>query len=50
MTVSPLVILDNTVLTNFALAGCTELVTLLWGDALQTTPDVIAEYQEGVGY
>ncbi len=48
MTVRSPVILDNTVLTNFALAECTELVMLLWSDALQTTPQVMTEYREGV--
>ncbi len=48
MTAALPVFLDNTVLVNFALAECTELVTQLWGTDLQTTPDVMAEYREGV--
>ncbi len=48
MTVSPPILLDNTVLTNFALAECAELVMQLWGDDLRTTPHAMAEHQEGV--
>ena len=43
-----LVVLDNTVLTNFALAECADLVMKLWGDALRTTPKVMAEHRRGV--
>jgi predicted nucleic acid-binding protein len=42
------VLLDNTVLTNFALVGQTDLVTYLWGAAVSTTSAVMAEYQAGV--
>ena len=48
MTVSLPVVLDNTVLANFALAECAELVGRLWGDGVQTTSDAMAEYLEGV--
>ncbi len=48
MTVSPAVVLDNTVLANFALAECTELAIRLWGKILQTTPYAMGEYREGV--
>jgi len=41
------VLLDNTVLTNFALIGQPQLVLDLWPDAC-TTPAVQAEYQVGV--
>ncbi|MCZ7672332.1 MAG: hypothetical protein M5U34_37025 [Chloroflexi bacterium] len=41
------VLLDNTVLTNFALIGRSHLVLGLWPDAC-TTPAVQAEYQAGV--
>ena len=41
------VLLDNTVLTNFALIGRPHLVLDLWPDAC-TTPAVQAEYQAGV--
>ena len=40
------VLLDNTVLSNFALVGRTELVMDLWPDAC-TTPAVKAEYAAG---
>lgn len=47
MTLAP-VVLDNTVLTNFALAERPELVALLWGEAWCTTTRVFEEHQEGV--
>ncbi len=43
-----LVFLDNTVLTNFALVGRSDLVLNLWGEACATTPSVMEEYQAGV--
>jgi len=45
---SRLVLLDNTVLTNFSLVHRVDLVLNLWGEAGATTPAVIAEYQAGV--
>lgn len=42
------VLLDNTVLTNFALVGRPDLVLNLWGADCATTPAVFAEYQVGV--
>lgn len=42
------VLLDNTVLSNFALVRHTELPQQLWGGAICTTPEVVAEYQQGV--
>jgi len=42
------VLLDNTVLTNFALVGRPDLVLHLWADAVCTTAAVQAEYQAGV--
>ncbi|MBP7690060.1 MAG: hypothetical protein KA765_19245, partial [Thermoflexales bacterium] len=41
-----LAVLDNTVLTNFALAQRTELVMQVWPSAC-TTAAVLAEYQAG---
>ena len=45
---SRLVLLDNTVLTNFALIHRADLVLDLWAEAGATTPAVMAEYQVGV--
>lgn len=45
---SGLVLLDNTVLTNFALVGRPDLVLDLWDVACATTSAVMAEYQAGV--
>ena len=42
------VILDNTVLTNFALVGRADLVTHLWPTTACTTPPVLDEYRSGV--
>jgi predicted nucleic acid-binding protein len=47
MTSGP-VLLDNTVLTNFALLSCPELILDLWGTNCATTTAVIAEYQAGI--
>ena len=47
MTSAP-VLLDNTVLANFALVGRPDLVLRLWGDAACTTPEAWSEYQVGV--
>jgi predicted nucleic acid-binding protein len=41
------VLLDNTVLTNYALVEQPELVFELWGTACATTTAVMAEYQAG---
>jgi len=45
---SSLVLLDNTILTNFALVGRPDLVVDLWDAACATTTAVIAEYEAGV--
>jgi len=42
------VLLDNTVLTNFALAGKTDLVARLWPKRACTTSPVLDEYAVGV--
>jgi predicted nucleic acid-binding protein len=41
------VLLDNTVLTNFALVNRADLVTHLWPTTVCTTPPVLDEYQSG---
>jgi len=41
------VILDNTVLTNFALVGRADLVIHLWPTTACTTPPVLDEYRSG---
>jgi predicted nucleic acid-binding protein len=43
-----LVLLDNTVLTNFALVNRPDLVLDLWGSGSATTSAVMTEYQAGV--
>jgi predicted nucleic acid-binding protein len=43
-----LVLLDNTVLTNFALVNRPDLVLDLWGSGSATTLAVMTEYQAGV--
>jgi len=48
MTTSRLILLDNTVLTNFALVGRPNLVLDLWGADCATTTEVMAEYQAGI--
>ena len=45
---SRLVLLDNTALTNFALAGRPDLVLDLWGADCATTTSVMVEYQAGI--
>jgi predicted nucleic acid-binding protein len=47
-TVTRPILLDNTVLTNFALVDRTELVRRLWPMAACTTAAVVAEYAVGV--
>lgn len=47
MTSRP-VLLDNTVLTNFALVGQPDLILDLWGTNCATTMEVITEYQAGI--
>lgn len=42
------VVLDNTVLVNFAVAERPDLVLQTWPDALCTTPAVRDEYRQGV--
>lgn len=48
MTLSSPVVLDNTVLTNFALSQGAELVFRLWAERACTTPAVMEEYRAGV--
>ncbi len=43
-----LVLLDTTVLTNFALVGLTSILKDLWGDQACTTAEVLEEYTAGV--
>lgn len=43
-----LFVLDNTVLTNFAIIDRSDLILELWADACATTSSVINEYQIGV--
>jgi predicted nucleic acid-binding protein len=42
------VVLDNTVLSNFAAVRRADLVLRLWGEAVCTTPAAFAEYEAGV--
>ena len=42
-----LVLLDNTILTNFALVGLTPILKELWGKRVATTEEVIEEYAAG---
>ena len=43
-----LVLLDTTILTNFALVGLTSIPRDLWGNQVGTTSEVIEEYNAGV--
>ena len=43
-----MLLLDNTVLTNFALINQLELISEALGNQIATTPQVINEYREGV--
>ena len=43
-----LVLLDTTILSNFALVGLTPILTDLWGDQVATTEEVLEEYAAGV--
>jgi predicted nucleic acid-binding protein len=43
-----LVLLDNTILTNFALVGLTSKLRDLWGERVATTEEVLEEYAAGV--
>ena len=45
---SGLILLDNTVLTNFALVDRPDLVLDLWGTNCATTTEVMVEYQAGI--
>jgi predicted nucleic acid-binding protein len=47
-TTESLVILDNTVLTNFGLVQRPDLVMRLWPGTVCTTQEVVDEYQAGV--
>jgi predicted nucleic acid-binding protein len=44
---TPMVLLDNTILSNFALIGRTDLIYSLWADVARTTKPVLEEYQAG---
>ena len=44
---TPMVLLDNTILSNFALIGRTDLIYSLWPDMARTTRSVLEEYQAG---
>ena len=44
---TPMVLLDNTILSNFALIGRTDLIYSLWADMARTTKSVLEEYQAG---
>lgn len=46
--VAPIVLLDNTILSNFALIGHTDLIYFLWPDMARTTRSVLEEYQAGI--
>lgn len=48
MTNAGPVLLNNTVLTNFALVGRSDLVFSLWGAKCMTTTAVMSEYAAGV--
>ena len=43
-----LVLLDNTVLSNFALVSRPDLIIDLWGSSSATTPEVMREYEAGI--
>ena len=43
-----ILLVDNTVLSNFALIGRIELISLALGSNLSTTTQVVAEFQNGV--
>lgn len=45
---TPPILLDNTILTNFALVNRVDLVFKLWGTNCTTTTAVMTEYQTGV--
>lgn len=45
---SRLVLLDNTVMSNFAHAQVVSAIYDLWGQSVCTTPDALAEYQDGI--
>ena len=43
-----LVLLDATILTNFARVDLTSVMRDLWGDQVCTTVDVLMEYEAGI--
>jgi predicted nucleic acid-binding protein len=43
-----LVLLDTTILTNFARVGLTQVINELWGEDVCTTVDALHEYQVGI--
>jgi predicted nucleic acid-binding protein len=43
-----LVLLDTTILTNFALVGLASLPRDLWGNRVSTTAEVLEEYRAGI--
>ena len=44
-----LVLLDTTILTNFARVGLTQVMNELWGEQVCTTVEALHEYQVGIG-
>ena len=45
---SRLILLDNTVMSNFAQIKAVLVIYELWGQSVCTTPDTFAEYQNGI--
>lgn len=45
-----MIILDNTVLSNFAVVGQAELLLKAFGNVLATVPQVLNEFEEGVSF
>jgi predicted nucleic acid-binding protein len=43
-----LVLLDTTILTNFARVGQTQVISDLWGEQICTTVAALREYQSGI--
>lgn len=43
-----LVLLDTTILTNFARVGLTPVISDLWGEQICTTVEALHEYQAGI--
>jgi predicted nucleic acid-binding protein len=43
-----MIVVDNTVLSNFAQTQIHSAIISLWGDQICTTPEVISEYRAGI--